>query len=285
MYSQLGDVIFEKLKGFNTLTREHSARLAEHQLIDGKSILQKMGDELESLSVEIYVHKSFADPQEMSDTLKGYKTDGAILPFVDGDGLFLGNFVLVSISEAVSQLTPTGGLLALTLSLTLREYYDPDPEFTKAQNALKSAFAIEENGVVPVRNTALTPTPIGVVTSNVTSAKSASVAAVANVQLATVSPSQSDSLLNRAKLKLDQVQNSASTAISKLQDVNSLAQSAPDLLSSLETVKANAALMKTYCENGDISNALTQGQSLTDAVGVMDDAVLPLTLNSIMRKP
>lgn len=285
MYSQLGDLVFQKVHGFKSMVSNNSARFAEHPLIDGKSILQKTGNELETKNIDIYVHRQFIEPQPFVDTLKNYLSIGAILPFIDGNGKVYGDFVLFSVNETVTELSPTGGLIAATVQLVLKEYIDPNPELTTQAEALKSATALEENGIVPVRNTAITPTPIGLVTASVTSTKSSALESIDLVSAAATDPAQSDSLFKKASAKLDQAKEAASSAIDKMQEANGLAAKAPQLVASLEAVRDNIILMKTHADNKDLSNATTQGEALLSSLDGMETAVLPLNFNQISRRP
>lgn len=285
MYAQLGDIIFQTTFGFSSFQRDTAGRYGEHQLLDGKSRLQKTGDELATISMDIFMHTGFTDPQEAIDKLNGHRSNGSILPLVWGDGSVQGNFLLISMQETVRQLKPTGGLISANVAIVLKEWVDPDPVATQFKAQIRDAIAVAENGVVPVINTAITPSPLGAVVSSVTSARSGSVAAAALITTASTSTANKDRLLHQASVKLEGAVASAKAGIAKLQQVASVAAKAPALLDALETVRNNADLARTYAENGDTTNALAQSQALTDSVGAMDDAVRPLDLLSILRRP
>lgn len=284
-YNQLGDIVFSGVLGFNSFGRERSVRLAEHQLLGGKSALQNMGLELTTISLEMFIHTDFGDPSATAEKLAEYMEAGSAWPLLNGRGEIFGTYVVATVGESFTQLATDGGIVSATISTTLREYVDPNPVATKARARAKEALALESNEIVPVRPSSVPPTPLAAVTANVQTSKSASAEGLLLVNQAAENPAQTATLMDRAAKKLDQAAKSASDAISKIQEVQSLAAKAPALLAAMQTVKSNAEAAKTYAENGDITNALTQGQALTASIAVSDEAVKPLHFSQIIRKP
>jgi phage protein U len=284
-YNQFGDITFSGALGFNAFSRERSVRLAEHQLLAGKSALQNMGLELTTISFEMFVHTDFGNPSELAETLATYMEDGAAFPLINGRGEIFGTYVVSTVGESFNQLATDGGIVSATISTTLREYVDPNPVETKAREQAKNALALDSNEIVPIRPSIVPPTPLAAVVANVQTSKSASGEGLLLVNQAAANPAQTETLMDRAAKKLDQAANAASEAITTLQNVQDLAAKAPALLAAMQSVADNATAAKNYAENGDITNALTQGQALTDSVAASDEAVRPLHFSQIIRKP
>jgi len=60
MYYQLGNIRFEGLKGLTGYDVTEGARFGEIQTIGGKAKLQKVGDELTSITLEARLHNGFS---------------------------------------------------------------------------------------------------------------------------------------------------------------------------------------------------------------------------------
>ena len=99
MIGYLGDVVFEvsqqQVKTFGDLRRNASARLASHDLISRKPLLEFTGPALESLSFSMTLSSFLGiEPIEEVQTLRGMRDQGLTIPFIlDGtpqsEGLWL----------------------------------------------------------------------------------------------------------------------------------------------------------------------------------------------------
>jgi Phage P2 GpU len=70
MYAQLGNIIFEGLKGFTSFEESYAVNYAQHERIKGKPRLEPVGDNLDTISFEMYLHADFTDPDEAIETLR-----------------------------------------------------------------------------------------------------------------------------------------------------------------------------------------------------------------------
>ena len=284
MYGQLGDVVFQRLIGFDTLNRATRPKYAEHPLLTGKARLQRVGDELDLFTFDISLDRSFSNPDEMLDQLKAYIEAGEVVSFSNGAGTNFGKYVITSLSENVRQLTIDGQIQTVTLSVEIKEFFDPNPVSTSLVSQRANAFALSQNNPVLVQALGKIPTPMGEVSSLTGSAIAGGVSANELVQRVIPLPSQQENLFLQAFVKLNQVREDCQVVIDKLQSVQSLAAKAPQLLDAMIQYQANAELLKTSVSNGDLTNALINSETLLSSSDSVSSAVLPLDVILITRK-
>jgi phage protein U len=141
MQAQLGSIIFEGLKGFESFASTKEANYAEHALIEGKPKLQRVGDNLENLQVSVLFDVAFCSPQSEVDALEAARSAGEILPLIMGDGRFAGTFVIKSASVTHQKHSNVGSILQAEVALTLLEFATGDPLVAAASSAVRTAFA------------------------------------------------------------------------------------------------------------------------------------------------
>jgi phage protein U len=145
MYAQLGSIIFEGRKGFASFTSTKEANFAEHALIEGKPRLQRIGDNLENASISVLLDVSFCNPQSEFDALESARNAGEVLPFIMGDGRFVGSFVIKNLSLTHARHSATGEMLQAEVSITLLEFASGGSAVTRATSAIAAAFANPAN--------------------------------------------------------------------------------------------------------------------------------------------
>jgi phage protein U len=141
MQAQLGSIIFEGLKGFESFASTKEANYAEHALIEGKPKLQRVGDNLENLQVSVLFDVAFCSPQSEIDALEAARSAGEILPLIMGDGRFAGTFIIKSAAVTHQKQSNVGSILQAEVSLTLLEFATGDPASVVANTAIREAFA------------------------------------------------------------------------------------------------------------------------------------------------
>jgi phage protein U len=122
MFAILGEIEFELLGGLTGMDYRSTADWAEHQLIQGKPLLEWIGEGLDEYSLAITLHASLGDPEKRLRDLREAKAAHQPLAFVLGSGDYLGAFVLTELSNNVRRTTALGRLHSATLTVTLREY-------------------------------------------------------------------------------------------------------------------------------------------------------------------
>ncbi len=122
MLAQLGTYIFQGLEAPRTIAENSGAKYAQIALINGKDVLQKTGDELDELTITLYLSVDFSDPATMRANLKKSMADGEVLPLIMGDGSIVGKFVITGVEVKHERLSPAGVLEAAQINISLLEY-------------------------------------------------------------------------------------------------------------------------------------------------------------------
>lgn len=118
----LGEIEFEVLSHPSAQSERTSADYAEHARLQGKPLLQWVGDGLDELTLEIALHVAVGDPEEQVRQLKAAKSAHEPLPYVLGSGDFRGIYLITALDVTTRKTDYAGRLFAAQLSLSLREY-------------------------------------------------------------------------------------------------------------------------------------------------------------------
>lgn len=287
MYYQLGNIRFENSKGIIRYEPTESARYAEIPLVGGKAILQKTGDELSIITLEARFHRGFtgADLDDDIALIRQYMGTGEALAFSNGAGELIGNFVITSFTPTPEVTYKDGRAISILATISLKEWIDPTPEITRARAAQQKGFATSERKVIPVQITRLGTTADALTSQQVRSSTVNSLSAIDDVESVTSNPTQQVSIFARAAAKIDQAKRDADAAITKIEDTATLAAKAPALLATMQDVYDNIVLMEQRLSDGDLTNALAQASVLSDSVGGVGEAILPLDISIILREP
>lgn len=103
------------------LSRRREAGYAEHKVINSKARLQFTGIGLWEVTLRVRLSRNWTDPEARIAALTAIQAAGEYHPLAVG-GRNLGNFVLVSYSEAVKAFGRGGEIERAELDLSLREY-------------------------------------------------------------------------------------------------------------------------------------------------------------------
>ena len=122
MFAILGDIEFTVAGGISGMEHSGSADWAEHARIQGKPLLEWMGEGLDECNLTIELHPVLGDPEERLRALRQAKSQHQPLAFVMGSGEYLGAYVIKTISNTLRRATATGQIKAATVQLSLTEY-------------------------------------------------------------------------------------------------------------------------------------------------------------------
>jgi phage protein U len=142
MYAQLGNIQFDGLKGFSSFEQSYGTRYAEIPLIDGKPRLQRVGDELDEVTFTMLLHASFCDPEFEFQQLDLARRKGEVLPLINGEGLFYGDFVITEMRKGIVHTGTTGYIVHLEAQVTLREFHDASKDSSGLKLLQQNAFAL-----------------------------------------------------------------------------------------------------------------------------------------------
>lgn len=121
-WAVLGSIEFELVNHPSQQSERTTADYAEHERMQGKPLLQWIGDGLDELSLEIALHAALVDPEEQIRRLKVAKSAHQPLPYVLGSGDYRGIYLITSLDVTTRKTTDTGRLVAAVVNLVLREY-------------------------------------------------------------------------------------------------------------------------------------------------------------------
>lgn len=122
MFAILGDIEFTVAGGVSGMEYTGSAEWAEHPRIQGKPLLEWIGEGLDEYNLTIELHPMLGDPEVRLRALRQAKSKHEPLAFVMGSGEYLGPYVITHVSNAIRRSTAVGQTLAGTVQVSLREY-------------------------------------------------------------------------------------------------------------------------------------------------------------------
>jgi phage protein U len=122
MFAILGEIEFTVAGGITGMEQSGSADWAEHARIQGKPLLEWIGEGLDQCKLTIELHSVLGDPEKRLQALRQAKRKHEPLAFVMGSGEYLGAYVIKDISNAIRRATAVGQIKAATVQLSLTEY-------------------------------------------------------------------------------------------------------------------------------------------------------------------
>jgi|GEM_PF-2813905 len=142
MFCQLGNIQFEPITSPDSINRTDTTTYAKHSLASGKPRLQPIANELEEISIGFKLRAEFCNPTQIVLQLKAAKDVFEVMPLIMGNGRYLGDYVLTSLTETPAQCLPDGTVVEMTIQVTLQEYVTPNKVTQQQQAARKRAFAV-----------------------------------------------------------------------------------------------------------------------------------------------
>ncbi|MFJ4141415.1 phage tail protein [Pseudomonas sp. NPDC089734] len=125
MYAVLGTLEFEVASGITGMEQRGTADWAEHSLIQGKPLLEWIGEGLEELTFTMQLHPWLGDPEVRLRNLRELKAKHEPLAFVLGSGDYIGAFVITDISNVPKRTSSDGRVFSSAVQVGLREYAGP----------------------------------------------------------------------------------------------------------------------------------------------------------------
>lgn len=283
MYAQLGDIVFEGLFGPNAEESEEQTEYAEVKILNSYPDLQRVGLGLDEITLQIRLHFSFCDPDLSYKLFRTARLNGDVLPYVDGVGNLIGNFVILKIKQTMVHKDPRGGVLHSELEINLKQYVDPNRQLSKQLQAQREAFAISE--LVPPSTVIITPisSPAAEVMAPVRDVVSGSEIAADNIAEAAKDPEKGDSLYQAAKKGIGQVQDGINKLVSKAQQYQTQIASYQELVNQAGVVKQVAGDLSNSINNKDIAGINTNSALLTGASNSLLNVSLPIQRLLILR--
>lgn len=112
LFAMLGQIRMgysNALTGPTAITETRANTIYEHQVLRGKPIPQRAGQELDKKAFSFFFDESFCDPQAEYSKLTAAHASGIALPFIFGNGGYLGKSYMVKTLNCTFQKSSTGG--------------------------------------------------------------------------------------------------------------------------------------------------------------------------------
>lgn len=284
MYAQLGNIRFEGQKGFSSFSHERGVNFVQHERINGKPRLQHVGDNLDTISFEMYLHSEFTNPEEDIESLELAMDNKEVLTLLLGNGKVVGDFVIPTISQVNSFTDPVGNLISVTLSISLLEVFNDDRLKDSEKKAKNQAFATQTRSA-NVR-TVLTPRPskgMGL-TQDISKINVNSDQINRHIVTIEENPAQSVTFKERILEGLDVIEEYITKIETVLSSAPELAELVPFLPDALVNVYGRVQDLKAILDLGDITEIKSLGINLKKAASIAKDANIGISNNSILRR-
>lgn len=116
----VGKLSSDKVMTFTNFQRRTRARYAHHELINAKTVLEKIGDEPDQITLDIKLIRSFINPEEQAELIRTYITEGHQDFLIIGSEV-MGQFVITEVSEQKDYVDCFGRTLVSVLQVTFEE--------------------------------------------------------------------------------------------------------------------------------------------------------------------
>ena len=161
MYIQLGNFIFDKAFSPESISHSDETSYAEHALISLKPRLQPTGNNLEEISLTITLRAEIVNVNETLLALKKSKDQFEVLPFLYGNGMYRGDYVILKIEETIKFTLSDGTPVEVAVTISLKEYIVPDKLQQQQNAARKAAFGVgNKSSLVAINKPVYTPAQI-----------------------------------------------------------------------------------------------------------------------------
>jgi len=147
MFMQLGTIVFEPLP-ITGMSEEYTYDYPEHAVIEGKPLLQYIGDQLDITDLTIRLHTSFCDPPTAFAQIKAVADSHQAQRLVAGDGTIYGLRVITRLSKTLVKTADNGRPILIEAQLALKEWVDTNPLGSKQAAQQKSAPGLQGKGPI-----------------------------------------------------------------------------------------------------------------------------------------
>lgn len=141
MFAKLGDITFNLITYLDGLDDSVKFTFAEHQTIESKPKLQFIGDELEELNIRLNFHSMFCTPEYEIKRLKDTAKKHEGLPFILGNGKYVGRYVILEISSTTQQSDRFGNIISIESEIKLKEWNESSLKVIKKTQTTKKKQA------------------------------------------------------------------------------------------------------------------------------------------------
>ena len=158
MFAQLGNIVFSLGNIIEGMDGTRASEFAEHRVIEGKPRLQWVGDGLETLTLDINLHRAFCIPETEIKRLEDARAAHEAMALVFGNGEYIGMYVITELSRRLCQADGQGNLISANARMSLKEWVEASPLEFRKQQMKAAAKGLKKKGAKP-KPTAKTGSP------------------------------------------------------------------------------------------------------------------------------
>ena len=124
----MGSVIFNvssrRIFTFDNYSRSTAVKVASHEIMGNKPILELTGNESDEITFDILLRKQHSiNPQKKYDELRTMCESGKVFPLIIGGKPVSDNYwLLTNVGKSVNFFGKKGDIISMSLSVTLKEY-------------------------------------------------------------------------------------------------------------------------------------------------------------------
>jgi hypothetical protein len=126
-FATFGNVTFEVVGAFETITFEDASHYAKIDVIGQPPVLQWIFDDLTKLKFDIKLHQAFCDPQQAIAALQYQRTSHYPAAFTIGSNNE-GNYIITKLEETDLWRSDDGSIIASQLKLELLQWAGQLPQ-------------------------------------------------------------------------------------------------------------------------------------------------------------
>jgi phage protein U len=236
MFAQLGTILFEGLRGFESMEHKDSTTYAQHDLINGKPVLVPAGNELEEISITMRLRAEFVKPEAAILQFKKSKDEFEVLPLLKGSGRYIGDFIIEEFSVKDLVNLADGTTVEAIIDITLKEYASADKLQQQQSAAKKAAFATGDKD--PLSLAAKQPfTTSQLASQDLVAAESGSFVVDRQVSQYPNNPSQQQNISGHIQKALGKMDTRLSAFNDKITTLQGL-QNAANIITAINSVRS-----------------------------------------------
>lgn len=272
MYAQLGNIVFQGLKGFDSFKQKRETNLVQHAVIDGKPKLQRIGTNLDEVTLSIQFHAAFCDPATEYASLDSAREAGEIMPLLLGSGEFAGNFVIQSITKDIEDLDHKGFLKNVVVEVSLIESATGDPLAAAALSAVLGGVGNAANAAALVVAANKAVSEASQIAKPLTTAKAMATRLNGQLTKAKQVAAQANHYMTRAKDGLKEMRDALDKSNKALTEAKQVYSSAIRVKGAIADTQGALSATLTALEGGSIDDALVANRELQRAVSRSNSA-------------
>lgn len=254
MFGTYGTIQFQTLTAPQEFVVKRETDFAEHARVNTKPKLQKTGEKLDEITLQMHFHVAFCNPDAQVSALDALRKKAKAESLVLGNGSVMGTFVIVSITKTVTDSFSDGSAMACTAEVLLREYATTSRAQEMASEAVSNAFAVRPDAPLPSNPVqTIDSNPSAIVMQSVQEANMASQVSTNAVSLADIPDyaAKASAEINRSMQTITDAMNKVDAAMSTSE---ALQQQATALPAAVEQARNSALALAALMPIQNISD-------------------------------